>query len=176
MVVATKRAVGSEYDYIYHRPSRDPDGSNRSRERARKRTSNLARTAKGVGLITLAFVICLSFIYLKAYQAELHHKAFQLRNDMAALQSQNEKIKLEIARLKALDRIELVAMNQLGMVKNDTVEYLSLDFGAVSKPAAPKKGPVPQEPAGAGEEAKPAETLLARIANAFATKNKMAKG
>lgn len=43
------------------------------------------------------------------------YQCVKLQNDLKAVEQRNEKLRVEIARLKSLDRIQTIAINNLGM-------------------------------------------------------------
>lgn len=144
MVLATKRAVGSEYGYPIRQDA--PERARKVKARARRRTSPVA----GIMAIALLFMIGMAYTFLQAAEARLIWEVNQIKQINASIQMENEKIKLEAAKLKSLDRIELIAASKLQMVKEPGIEYLAFQGGvsetgtaAVSVAAeAPQSSPV----------------------------------
>ena len=134
MVVATKRAVGAEYGYQI--PSRMPQKQQCVRVRARRHLFPMAGVAAGICLIVLLFTIGLSYIYVKALKAQLYHQINVNKQAVLDIGTDNERLALEIARAKSLERIELMAVQKLGMIKNPEVQYLVLHDRIDEKPAA----------------------------------------
>jgi len=133
LVLATKRAVGAEYGYPGYERTSQP--KTQVKARTEKRPSPLA----GIGISAILFLMGISYTFLQAAQAHLIWQVNQTKETNAAMQMDNEKLKLEVAKLKSLDRIEMIAVNQLQMVQNPGVEYLAFQ----AKPAANKGGEVP---------------------------------
>lgn len=134
MVVAAKKAVGSEY--VYQLPARKSETQNAIRVKVSRKTPMLG-VACGVMLITVLFSIGLSYIFIQAIQAKMHFELTQLQHSNQDIIMQNEKFKLEIAKLKSLDRIEQIAVINMGMIKNPEIQYLALqDENEVSQKTA----------------------------------------
>lgn len=133
MVLATKKAVGSEYGYSTSARAYQQQEP-KVRVRVKRRTSPLA----GICLIAVLFLTGLSYTYLKACKAHLIWQVQQTKQTNLAMQIENEKLKLEVAKLKSLDRVEKIAETKLAMVKNPGVEYLAMqDKGtAVTAPVS----------------------------------------
>lgn len=166
MVLAKKQAVGAEWDaqsYVYTRPEK----SNNRKPRQRQKTSHTAQLVLGFSLIALIFLTGISFTWLKAYKAQLNHQLTQTKAEIQALQTANQRMEVEIARLKSLNRIENIAVTKLGMVKNPGIEYLAL---AAEKPAAKVAAAAPV--AGRGGE----KGILGRLVAAITTWSLLAKG
>ncbi|PKM89490.1 MAG: hypothetical protein CVU87_05295 [Firmicutes bacterium HGW-Firmicutes-12] len=126
MIVAAKKAVGAEYGYQI--PELKKERKKTVRVRVSRSTSPLAVMVCGALLIAVFFSVGLSYTYIKASKAKLHLVMSQLQQDNQNISMQNEKIKLEIAKLNSLNRIEGIASAQMGMIKNPGVEYLALDI------------------------------------------------
>lgn len=95
--------------------------------------------AKKAGMMQAKIVVvgCILFavltgLMLTATHSQVTQKTdniIQVKREISDLQNANERLKLEIARLKSLDRIELIAMTELGMVQpgiND-IKYIAFD-------------------------------------------------
>ena len=67
-------------------------------------------------------------------------------NEMLALE--NDKIRGQIAELRSLDRIEEIAIRELGLVKNERIEYMVLSSTIVAegKIRATNEEPEVEEP------------------------------
>ncbi|WP_192868107.1 cell division protein FtsL [Calderihabitans maritimus] len=90
-------------------------------------TSNYVRTA-AIGLILVGFIIGLLLTYEYARLAATGYKITRVKQEIAALQSANEKLQLEIAKLKSLERIEIIATTKLGMEKpRDKVQLVFIN-------------------------------------------------
>lgn len=132
MLVATKRAVGSEYEY--RMPVFKEDDKKKARVRIRRNNSPLAGIVCGLLLIALLFSTGLSYTYLKAYKARVFWGITQMQQTNKAIQNQNAKLELEAARLKSLDRIASIAATQMGMTPTTDVQYLVLEVGTAELP------------------------------------------
>lgn len=124
MVVAAKQAVGAEYDYqLQQQPLSRPKQT--VKRRIKRRPSPVVAVVLGMGLIAFFFSVGLSYTYLKAVKAQLVYQIQQMKQDNQAILLENEKLNLEIAKLKSLDRVEKIATQEMGMVKNPQIEYLA---------------------------------------------------
>jgi len=173
LVVATKRAVGAEYGYQV--PSHSPRPQQHIRVRVRRRLSPMACMAAGICLVTLLFCIGLSYIYVKALKAQLYYQINMNKQAVLTINAENDKLELEIARLKSLDRIEDIATQKLGMIKNPEVQYLVLqDRNENAKP-----GGLPANIAAVPEETTEVSTgkkLMMQLASVFSKTPKVEKG
>jgi len=84
-----------------------------------------------VGCVLFAVV---TGLMLTATHSQVTHKTdkiIQIKSEISDLQNANERLKLKIARLKSLDRIELIAKTELGMIQPqiNNVEYMAFDNG-----------------------------------------------
>ncbi|MEW6623136.1 MAG: cell division protein FtsL [Bacillota bacterium] len=68
-------------------------------------------------LVVTAFVLGLIFLSLSAQVAAKGQEINHLKKDIASLQTTNERLKLEKQKLSALDKIAVLAVNELGMKK-----------------------------------------------------------
>lgn len=66
-------------------------------------------------LVTL--ILAVGYIYCDALMQAKGEKLTELKNDTAAVKKENAALKTEIARLSSPDRIEEVALQELGMVQ-----------------------------------------------------------
>lgn len=129
LVLARKKAVGSEYD-----PQISPSHSKEINEiRKPKRKPNhtpfwLFRVAPGIVSIAIIFVIGLSLVAQHAFINNLGFEIGQYKKEIIALDIDNEKLKLEVSSLASLSRIEDVAINQLGMIAPNDFKYVISDF------------------------------------------------
>lgn len=74
-------------------------------------------------LIVCTFLIGLALTSQVASFVYQGYEVSKLEKEIAALQTANERLKLEIEELCSLDRVENLAVNQLGMVKPDIGDY-----------------------------------------------------
>lgn len=121
MVLATKKAVGFEYGY----PVSNNHPVRKKQQQIKTRTKKRNSPVVGVVLIVALFATGLSYTYLKALKAQHIWQVQQMKSMNMSLQNENEKLQLEKAKLKSLDRIEQIAGAEMKMVKNPQVEYLA---------------------------------------------------
>jgi cell division protein FtsL len=94
-----------------------------------KKANNLAVKVAIVSCVLLAVI---TGLLLTATHTQITYKTdniIQLKREISDLQNANERLKLEIARLKSLDRVEFIATTELGMIQpgiND-VEYIAFE-------------------------------------------------
>lgn len=129
MVMAAKKAVGAEYDYVYHYNLAEK----KKQQRVVGRKNHAARAivvASCTLLITALFLTGLGYTFLQARLACLNWELQKLEQENLVLAGNIEKTKLQIAELKALNRIENLAIAQLGMIKDPGIEYLVMHGAA----------------------------------------------
>ncbi len=171
MILASKRAVGSDYVYQpYYQEQLQPQ--RQRKVRIKKRPSPLFVVILGISLISMMFLTGLSYTYLKARIAHLNWQINQGKKDIAAMQVQNEKLKLEIARLKSLDRIEKLATAQMGMIKDPGVEYLAMKAASSPVQASQTERELPEEIVTNSSQ----DSIIATIARIVAEKAGVRKG
>jgi len=122
LVMAGKKAVGAEYFY-----GQQYGLAKEKQQRVSNRKAQ-ASSACVVVVCTLLFsclfLMGLGYTFLKANLACLNWELQKIKQENMVIASEMEKTKLEIAGLKALDRVEQLAVTQLGMIKNPSIEYL----------------------------------------------------
>jgi cell division protein FtsL len=84
------------------------------------------------GSLFLIFVAFITFVILfyisnNIILSELGYKFIKLENSKVQLEEQNKKLELTVETLSALDRIEKIACNNLGMSRPKNVEYIALN-------------------------------------------------
>ena len=135
----------------------------------------MAGIAAGICLVTLLFCIGLSYIYIKALKAQFYYQINLNKQAVLAITAENDRLALEIARLKSLDRIEHIASQKLGMVRNTEVQYLVLhDRNKDAKPVD-----LPVNVAAVREDEGKVSTgkkFLMQLAAVFSKASKMEKG
>lgn len=131
MVMAVKKAAGAEYDYRYHYGMVSPDPlaeKKRQRVIARKNRASLAvAVAAYTFVITAFFLTGLGYTFLQARLACLNWDLQKLKEENIVLAGEIEKTNLQIAKLKAPNRIEELAVTRLGMIKDPGIEYLVMN-------------------------------------------------
>ena len=170
MAEPLRRVSGDPYPL----PQRQPDRRQRGRDAdltprrlvSRQVQSNalLRRTIAWLFLAVFSTLFLLGFIYtyVKAGISQLNYQ-------MHAMQSQNEqiildsaKIKGQIAELRSLERIEAIATEELGMVKNESIDYMVLSSTVNTE------GKIKAEETDAGkvqDKATPLEAVMRLIAD-----------
>jgi len=98
----------------------------------------------GLFLIFVIFVTSIVIFYISnnIMLTELGYKLIKLENEKIALGEENKKLELTAETLSALDRIEKIACNHLGMIRPKEVKFIALnpapeinsgnDIGAIS--------------------------------------------
>lgn len=91
-----------------------------------------------VGCVLLAVVTGLMLTATHSQVTHRSDKINQIKGEISDLQNANERLKLEIARLKSLDRIELIATTELGMIQPDMddIEYIAYGDDKEKTPTA----------------------------------------
>jgi cell division protein FtsL len=77
--------------------------------------------------------MALSYIFVKAGVSRLNYNINTLQAENDSILIENDKIRGQIAELRSLDRIETIARSELGMVKNESVNYMVLSSTIVAE-------------------------------------------
>lgn len=107
----TSRAPQSHWGH-QHR-ARQPEAVRRHRISDRRRLRSMATAVVGAGL---AVVLVLGVVGLRVQQVRLSYRLDALRQGRADLEETNRRLRVEMATLKSLSRIEGKARTELGMV------------------------------------------------------------
>jgi len=93
-------------------------------------------------LVILITSVVIFYISNNIILTELGYKLIKLENVKIALEEENKKLELTVETLSALDRIEKIASNHLGMIRPKEVKFIALnpipkvnsgnDIGAIS--------------------------------------------
>lgn len=79
-----------------------------------------------VAIVFSLFCGGLYFCSLAMGVATKGYEITKLKSEINALEAANERLRLEIAELNSLERIEMLALNELGMVQPDVDDYVLL--------------------------------------------------
>jgi len=93
-------------------------------------------------LVIIVTSVVIFYISNNIILTELGYKLIKLENDKVALGEENKRLELSAETLSALDRIEKIASNDLGMIRPKEVKFIALnpvakinsgnDIGAIS--------------------------------------------
>jgi len=98
----------------------------------------------GSFLVLVIFITSVVIFYISnnIVLSELGYKLIKLENDKIVLEEENKRLELNAETLSALDRIEKIACNHLGMIRPKEVKFIALnstpeinsenDIGAIS--------------------------------------------
>ncbi|MCJ7656257.1 MAG: cell division protein FtsL [Candidatus Atribacteria bacterium] len=78
-------------------------------------------------LVILITSIVIFYISNNIVLTELGYKLIKLENNKITLEEENKKLELTVETLSALDRIEKIAFNQLGMIRPKEVKFIALN-------------------------------------------------
>jgi cell division protein FtsL len=78
-------------------------------------------------LVILVTSLVIFYISSNIILSELGYKLIKLENDKIALVEENKKLELTAETLSALDRIEKIASNHLGMIRPKEVKFIALN-------------------------------------------------
>lgn len=78
-------------------------------------------------LVILVTSVVIFYISSNTILTELGYKLIKLENDKIALVEENKKLELTAETLSALDRIEKIASNHLGMIRPKEVKFIALN-------------------------------------------------
>ena len=146
--VATSRAAQSHWGH-QHR-ARQPEAVRRHRVSDRRRLRSMFTAVMGAGL---AVVLVLGVVGLRVQQVRLSYRLDALRGGRAEAEELNRRLRVEMATLKSLSRIEGKARTELGMVApaRDQVriarEFVPGGRGAAAldRPSVVAERPVPRD-------------------------------
>jgi len=95
-------------------------------------------------MVVIAFLLGAAFSYANTYAMNVSYQAESLKKDIAILEAENQSLKAAIDRLDSLPRVEILAVNQLGMIRPTPNDML---FVAIGDPGpAAVSGAVDPEP------------------------------
>lgn len=106
--------------------SSQPQSIDFTQTRARQRVMAGRAKLLLVTIVLCTFGVGLLFTSLSVQLSAKGAKIYNLKREVASLQSSNERLKLEVVRLQSLERIEQIATNQLGMIKPSDQNVLVL--------------------------------------------------
>lgn len=78
-------------------------------------------------LVILVTSVVIFYISNNIVLTELGYKLIKLENVKIALEEENKKLELTAETLSALDRIEKIASNHLGMIRPKEVKFIALN-------------------------------------------------
>lgn len=79
-----------------------------------------------VSTVVCLFCSSLYFCSLALGVATKGYEINRLKEEISALETANERLRLEIVQLDSLEKVEMVAFNELGMKKPDATDYVLL--------------------------------------------------
>jgi len=109
---ATARGVPQSAWGREHRV-RQPEAVRRHHQKDRRRLRSMATAVVGAGL---AVMLILGVVGLRVQQVRLSYRLDALRGSRAEVEELNRRLRVEVAMLKSLSRIEGKARTELGMV------------------------------------------------------------
>jgi len=118
--MAYKKAVGT--DYL-------PENNTKVIEKKKVKTSRrtwILRATPGMAVIVIMFMLSMTFVVKHVWINFLGFQISGLKNEIVNIQTNNDKMKLKIASVGSLEKVEEIAVNELGMVypENESVHYI----------------------------------------------------
>lgn len=157
MVLAKRKAAGAEYAFDYQDGL--PEEKKQTVLKRRTRISPVYKVVTGFLLISCFFITALAFTYVKARIACLNWELNQIKQENITIAANIEKVKLEIASSKSLDRIKHLAVEELGMLETPRIEYLVMhNVFAGEGENSPSIASIPQKSEQQGEQLASKET------------------
>lgn len=100
--------------------------------RRKKGVRKASLTQLRIAVVTCILLAVVAGLMLTATHIQItqrNDRIIQIKGEISDLQNANERLKLEIASLKSLDRIELIAKKELGMIQPglNSVVYMAFD-------------------------------------------------
>ena len=108
-----------------------------------------------LGMALVLFLLGISYTFVKAGVSHLSYQVNALQQENEVIVMENEKLRGRIAELRSLSRIEFIASMEIGLVKNNAVEYMVLSTDVV------EEGKLRQAEVAEEEEKKDKETPFA---------------
>ncbi|MHB8171875.1 MAG: septum formation initiator family protein [Thermincolia bacterium] len=118
------KLILAKENYDYYNQEHSPRPQKRVR-RVKKVKKN--HKAVYVFVVLAAFLLGVFFTARYAQVAMQGYQINQLNEKMTALTVENQKLEMEANRLKSLNRIEKIAMVDLGMVKPEEVRFVAVE-------------------------------------------------
>jgi len=109
LLAAERKRYSYEQDYAFesdHSPKRN----------VKKKKSVKFRT---VLLIVIGFMLGLTVILRYAYIVENKYQLESMKKELIKIERENQTLKVQLTKLKSLDRIENIATSELGMIEPD---------------------------------------------------------
>lgn len=79
--------------------------------------SSARQKLKILALVLLALLLCFGMTFMTVVNVLMGYKITSIKQEINSLQRENERLQLEVARLRAPERIAAVATEQLGMAE-----------------------------------------------------------
>jgi cell division protein FtsL len=128
LVMAARKVAGAAYEYSYEYQLQKLAQQKKKRVVNRKKRAAFVLVAVTCTMvIAMLFLTGLGYTYLQAKLACANYELQKIKQENSVLTGEIEKTKLEIAGLKSLDRVEYLAVNQLGMIKDPGIEYIAMN-------------------------------------------------
>jgi|GEM_PF-960845 len=86
-----------------------------------------------LGMSSVLFMMGMTSTFVKAGVSRMNYSINKLQTENEQILLENDKIRGQIAELRSLERIEEIAVRDLGMVKNEQVEYMVLSTTIVAE-------------------------------------------
>jgi len=98
-------------------------------DRKRREPDKKRRLPKGLYIIKLLFVALIAFFLLFRFSTitESQYRLSKLQSELKNTQAENEKLKVEIANLRSVARVEDIARNKLNMIEPDSHQIIYLN-------------------------------------------------
>ncbi len=108
-------------EYLYHE-----EAEREQRQRTAAKPKRKPELAQWLATLTVVFAMGMALVGQYAYIGNLGYEVSQAKNELKAVQMQNEKIKNQISAAGGLQNVEMVAVNYMGMHKPQGQEIIYL--------------------------------------------------
>jgi cell division protein FtsB len=98
-----------------------------------------------LGMFSYLLFMGICSIIAKAGVSQVHYSISSLQSENEQILLENERIRGQIAELRSLDRIQEIAVRDLGMEKNTKVDYMVLSSTVVAEGKIRPEGDGPAE-------------------------------
>lgn len=148
MVVADRRVYEERDGYSRYGgqalPKRPPDARPLRQPRVLTKAKPKPLHQLRLILLGLAIIIfCSSLVYM-AMEAKISSLAWQInqiKKDMSDLDTDRERLKLEVENLSSMERVEAYASEYLDMIYPEAKDVMYLDFNALNLPLGESQKP-----------------------------------
>jgi cell division protein FtsL len=133
MLAAPPQELSCDINYKLTPPGRSHQG-----------VSKAVQKIKALALVLLALMLCFSMTFLAIMNVMKGYQITSIKQEINTLQRENERLQLEVARLRAPERIAAVATDQLGMAEPQAEQICYIPDNADTRQMVARQPVVPE--------------------------------